>query len=1169
MSGTTRPVKLRVEAEEVNRARQDLERLGADGDRALKRIGTASVAAQPGIQGLAAASDGAVRAFGNLGVSAGGLERVFAGVGSGASGAAAGMAAIGAAALAAGVGIARAGDEYVGVVSRLTSATGSLQGAQRAYEGLFKLSQQTGASVAESAGAFSRLAVAAKEIGATNDQVLKLVAGIQKAGIVAGTSAEEAGAAVQQLGQALASGVLQGDELRSLLENMPQLAQALAKELGVGIGQLRQMGAEGKLTADKVFPALLAASEKMNAEFEKMPPTMGRAFGILGAAMQDFASRLDQALGLSQAIAAAAIAAAEAVNKVKQGVVPTRREALEREAALARQQVEYLERNSTGAQAALDRLMAGGRTEEQARAMLRAATGSGGNPLERSIPSEQQIAEAKARLSRAYVELRELNNDEQEAAAAERDKANIKRAQNEREAADKRAKALMEANSEEYKAETKHQQNLRDLRKSFEEGGLSSSEYDLAVSNATKKHAEEMKKLAEAAKGATEAVKGLMEVWATPQLNFKTGLLSFSEGDNRFQEQVKKNLARAAEEAKKADADRTKEAEREAEKIADRNQKITDDIVQYASERFGDLFSDTGRGWAGLMDSMKKTAISTFGRIVAEAALRPIVQPIIGAFLGTTGGGGGSLAGIGGGGGGGILSSLGSLGNLSSVGGLFGSGGGISSFLSTPLWGADIAGPVTASGIAASGAPTLGAAFGGIGAGFGAGTLLNGLVGGNQLGGMIGSGLGSVAGFLVGGPLGALIGGAGGGLIGGLFGPGPKHHGWSYTLDANTPNGLLDVKWPAIDEVAQQQFAQESQQIAQINAFLKANKLSASGVYVVGGNNGGQYGEYDSLAAGFSNLRFSAANDDNLNSALSGRMFSGADQLADFVGVVRDLIPALSAAPTSEYANALKALNATYDAAIDKAQEYALAEEGLATERDRRIAELSAQRDLRAAGITSALTVRYDRATGLNQEADLLAFDQAAAEERVQLRQQIDALGLAGTQYAAERIVQIEQTLAAERLAIVEKYATDSRSAGQSLLLQLAIGSGSALAPEQQYFAGLSVLNSARARLEAGGALSDFTSVASQILPVARDFLGTSERYAALVADIAGVVGSRGGDPAGLSALLQAQVNGTDALRDVFASYGQQQLGVASATLSEIRRLASSLEAYIARQTAA
>jgi tape measure domain-containing protein len=343
MSGSVaRTVGIRVSTEGADRARRELEQFGTAGEAALRRVEVASLAASPGLQRLAGASDVASRAFQGMGGSLGTVGSTFAGVSVAAGALTAGIAAMGAAAVAAGVQIAKAGDTATAVLARLASATGSASAAERAFEGLFRLSQQTGIAVADSAGAFARFAVAAKEVGATNDQVLRLVGGLQKAGIVAGASAEETGAATQQLAQALASGVLQGDELRSLLENMPQLAQALARQLGVGIGQLRQMGSEGKLTADRVLPALIAAGEKLAAEFEKMPPTMGRAFGVLGAAMDNFASQLDKALGLSQAIAKAAMEAAAAVNAVQRYVAPTDRQAAENDVTRTRARLEGL-----------------------------------------------------------------------------------------------------------------------------------------------------------------------------------------------------------------------------------------------------------------------------------------------------------------------------------------------------------------------------------------------------------------------------------------------------------------------------------------------------------------------------------------------------------------------------------------------------------------------------------------------------------------------------------------------------------------------------------------------------------------------------------------------------------------------------------------------------------
>jgi len=263
---------------------------------------------------LSTTSNTAARSIGLLGANFGTAGNTLMGFASGAGGVAVALAAIGASALAAGGAIARAGDQATASLARLQAATGSFGAAERAYQSLFELSQRTGVAVSESAGAFTRFAIAAKEIGATNNQVIELVRTVQQAGIIAGTSTQETAAATMQLGQALASGRLQGDELRSIMENMPTLGAALARELGVGVGELRKMGAEGKLTAEVVFPALLRAGQTINVEFEKMPLTMARSFSILGEAMTRFAADLDRALGLSQGIARAAQSAAAAVN---------------------------------------------------------------------------------------------------------------------------------------------------------------------------------------------------------------------------------------------------------------------------------------------------------------------------------------------------------------------------------------------------------------------------------------------------------------------------------------------------------------------------------------------------------------------------------------------------------------------------------------------------------------------------------------------------------------------------------------------------------------------------------------------------------------------------------------------------------------------------------------
>lgn len=216
--------------------------------------------------------------------------------------------------------IPAAGDAARAAVGRLASTLGDAGQAAEVLERLRGTSRLTGVSLADSAALFQRFSIAAKDIGATSDQVLRLTEGIQKFGIVSGASAQETQAATQQIAQALASGRLQGDELRSVLENMPQFAQALARELGTSVGNLRQMGADGKLTADVVFPAMLRAVQGVDEAFARMPVTMARAQQQFGAASDQFLAAIDKSIGLSDKLIAGLERAAKLVDTVRRGM---------------------------------------------------------------------------------------------------------------------------------------------------------------------------------------------------------------------------------------------------------------------------------------------------------------------------------------------------------------------------------------------------------------------------------------------------------------------------------------------------------------------------------------------------------------------------------------------------------------------------------------------------------------------------------------------------------------------------------------------------------------------------------------------------------------------------------------------------------------------------------
>lgn len=140
-----------------------------------------------------------------------------------------------------------------------------------------------------------------------------LVAKAMKAG---GAGVQEQQAAIQQLGQALSSGVLQGDELRSLRENAPVLADAIAKEFQVTIGELKDLGSEGKLTPDRVFRAIINAQDGIEAQFGKTNQTITDGLTTLGNAVTEFIGKLFETTGATAAINSVLGALAGSVESV-------------------------------------------------------------------------------------------------------------------------------------------------------------------------------------------------------------------------------------------------------------------------------------------------------------------------------------------------------------------------------------------------------------------------------------------------------------------------------------------------------------------------------------------------------------------------------------------------------------------------------------------------------------------------------------------------------------------------------------------------------------------------------------------------------------------------------------------------------------------------------------
>jgi tape measure domain-containing protein len=167
---------------------------------------------------------------------------------------------------------------------------------------VFEIAQRTRSSYVATSQLFSRTTQAAQQLGRSQGEVGRFVETVSMTSQISGSSTQEANAAAVQLAQGLSSNRLQGDELRSILENNVALAQLLARELAGGsVGRLREMGTEGLLTAQQVMDAVLRGSSEIRRQFEQTQATFANSFVIVNNALTRYVGQLDQAVGASQA----------------------------------------------------------------------------------------------------------------------------------------------------------------------------------------------------------------------------------------------------------------------------------------------------------------------------------------------------------------------------------------------------------------------------------------------------------------------------------------------------------------------------------------------------------------------------------------------------------------------------------------------------------------------------------------------------------------------------------------------------------------------------------------------------------------------------------------------------------------------------------------------------
>lgn len=193
-------------------------------------------------------------------------------------------------------------DGYSDMTSKLRIATDSVSELTRAEEALFGVAQRTYSGLSETVDLYTRLERSTRGLGISQDNLLQITESVNKAVQLSGASAQAANASIIQLGQGLASGALRGDELRSVLEQTPALAQAIAAGMGVAVGELKSLGTEGKLTTEVVLNALARSTAGIDKEFDNVILTIGKGWTTLTNSIQKGLGQLDRELGVSSGI---------------------------------------------------------------------------------------------------------------------------------------------------------------------------------------------------------------------------------------------------------------------------------------------------------------------------------------------------------------------------------------------------------------------------------------------------------------------------------------------------------------------------------------------------------------------------------------------------------------------------------------------------------------------------------------------------------------------------------------------------------------------------------------------------------------------------------------------------------------------------------------------------
>lgn len=198
-------------------------------------------------------------------------------------------------------------------VRQVTSSETEYLSVQRQ---LLEVANNTRASLESTSSLYVSTSRALKDYGYTQQEILQFTEATNNAMTIGGVGAQQQAAALMQLSQALGSGVLQGDEFKSIAEAAPILLDTIAEYMGKSRAEIKKLGSEGQLTADVIFKAISGASEKFGEQAAKMPMTMGQALTVFSNNWQSMVSKLLNDSGAMSGIASIIKLIADNLNLV-------------------------------------------------------------------------------------------------------------------------------------------------------------------------------------------------------------------------------------------------------------------------------------------------------------------------------------------------------------------------------------------------------------------------------------------------------------------------------------------------------------------------------------------------------------------------------------------------------------------------------------------------------------------------------------------------------------------------------------------------------------------------------------------------------------------------------------------------------------------------------------